>query len=131
MDPLFAENANTVAAQAMVDLLQTGLSGGITLLKSVAFQRRIMVVGARACLNTVASGLSIMSDRASGPAWPDLVVGVVGLSVIVPMVHVVTSSSLDETWESMSAALRLTVSDSVRFCLLADVLPALVLRALA
>lgn len=55
---------------------------------------------------------------------------VVGLSIIVPMMHVVTESSQEEMWENMSVALRLFVSDCARFYLLADALPAQVLSAL-
>lgn len=97
---------------------------------TVAFQRHAMVATGRASLNLAASGLSL--ERGPETLWQErLATGVVGLSIIVPLMHVVTESSQEELWENMSAALRLFVSDCAWFYLLADALPALVLNALA
>ena len=130
MESRFSQYAFIVAGQVSMDLMKTVNSGGLTLLDTVAFQRHAMVATGRACLNLVASGLS--SEQGPETLWQErLATGVVGLSIIVPLMHVVTESSQEELWENMSVALQLFVSDCLWFRLLADALPALVLDALA
>ncbi len=130
MEARFLEHAETVGFQALIDVLKTHYSGESARWDSMAFQRHIMIVTGRACLNFVASGLPVEQGLRTFRSV-SLAAGVVGLSIIVPMMHVVAASSEEEMWENMSLALRLFVCDCARFYLLTDLVPELVLNTLA
>ncbi len=134
MEARFSEHAVTVGFQALMDVLQTHYSGESARWDSVAFQRHVMIVTGRACLNFVASGLPVEQGLRTFRSV-SLAVGVVGLSIIVPMMHVVAASSEEEMWENMwenmSLALQMFVFDCDRFYLLTDLLPELILNTLA
>ena len=106
-------------------------SEGLAILGSVAFQRRITVAVVRGGMNFVISGLSVMRFRPLRTfGLVPLVAGVVTLCVVLPMLQAASSSTPEDQREDMSIAMRMSAFDCVRFHVLTDAIPTLVLSSL-
>ena len=131
MDPQFSLDSATAFAQDVGELLHVTHSEGLDVLGSVAFQRRITVAVARGGINFVVSGLSSMRFRSLRiPGLASLAAGAVTLCVILPIVRLASLSTLEDQREDMSIAMQLSIFDCVRFHVLTDGIPTLVLSSL-
>ena len=109
MDPRFSLDSATACAQEMVELSRVTRSGGLVILGSVAFQRRIFVAVVRGGVNFVVSGLSSMRFRPLRTfGLVSLTAGVAMLCVALPILREISLTTSEDQWEDMSIAMRLS-----------------------
>lgn len=131
MDPQFSLDSATAFGQDVGEVLSVTRSEGLAIFGSVAFQRRITVALGRGGINLVVSGLSSMRFRSLRiPGLVSLTAGAVTLCVILPIVRLASSSTLEDQREDMTTAMHLSAFDCVRFHVLTEAIPTLVLSSL-
>ena len=131
MDPQFSLYSATAFGQDVGELLCATRTEGLAMFARVAFQRQVSVAVVRGGINLVVSGLSTMRFRSLRiPGLVSLAAGTVALCVILPIMRLASSSALEDQREDMTTAVHLSAFDCVRFHVLTEAIPTLVLSSL-
>ena len=131
MNPQFSLDSATAFGQDVGELLCATRTEGLAIMGSVAFQRRITVAVVRGGINFVVSGLSSMRFQSLRvPGLASLAGGAVTLCVILPIMQLASLTTPEDQREDMTTALHLSAFDCVRFHVLTETIPTLVLNSL-